>query len=482
MDSSVRQLEKHGRVPVNDAVRQRILAEFTKAKEPFQQAVAGSATEAADVGRQQVVNHLQREGVDLAFRSFSPQIHKKIREHAFDASGQTMKRMVGDVMGNLAISYEEGLGIREAAGRLRSEFDQMQDYELNRVARTEINSFQNEGAYETERELGVKFHQWWGAQDERVRDTADASHVEMHGQIVKVGEPFSNGLKYPGDRDGRIEEWINCRCTEAPFLMPAGYMAPPGMDYFYEEDLMKIGEETPEQEYVSGEWEDQVRKEAEKWDTHHEAVAKEYGFSTVDEFKTACSKRMENLVSGQDVNVQVHKGALDKILTDGKFKTQFETQTSGGFLDNVTRASFEKNVFGVAKEELHNRPVYGSLGKPKLARQYGDVTIKLKDDVRKRTTFMVGDSLDTTMAGSNPIASPQPLTKPSHLAVQDSMKGNLLGWKKLDDVVAPYVETQIHGGVQTADIAKVVFRKHPGETVARKLSDQGIEWVIEEIM
>jgi len=115
----------------------------------------------------------------------------------------------------------------------------MQDYELRRVARTEINSFQNEGAYLTEQELGVRYHMWYTALDERVR----GSHSNMHGEIVRVGEPFSNGLYYPGDRSGgqgTIKEWINCRCRTVPFLMPEGKMAPPGASYFRESDLIEI--------------------------------------------------------------------------------------------------------------------------------------------------------------------------------------------------------------------------------------------------
>lgn len=244
MDRTVRALEQHGRVPVSDAVRQRILSEFAQQTGAFQETIAGAAVEAADAGREQTVGTLLNKGVDVTFRGFSGQIHKRIREHAFEASKQTMKRMTGDVMGNLAISYEEGLGIGEAASRLETEFDSMKRYELERVARTEINGFQNEGAHRTMEDYSVEYEQWWGAEDDRVRD----SHTHMHGQIVKTGERFSNGLEYPGDRGGPIEEWINCRCRPVPFIMPEGYMAPLGKDYFYEADLVPIEEEVREQD------------------------------------------------------------------------------------------------------------------------------------------------------------------------------------------------------------------------------------------
>lgn len=42
------------------------------------------------------------------------------------------------------------------------------------------------------------------------------SHMDMHMQRRRQGEPFVSGdeneLRYPGDRSAPIEEWINCQC------------------------------------------------------------------------------------------------------------------------------------------------------------------------------------------------------------------------------------------------------------------------------
>jgi uncharacterized protein with gpF-like domain len=88
-------------------------------------------------------------------------------------------------------------------------------------------------SYET---LGVEYTQWIAANDDRVRD----SHAEIDGEIIPFGGTYSNGLAYPGDTSGDIEEWINCRCSNAPYVMPAGMMAPPGMAQFREDDLIPI--------------------------------------------------------------------------------------------------------------------------------------------------------------------------------------------------------------------------------------------------
>ncbi len=122
-------------------------------------------------------------------------------------------------------------------------FDSLQDYRLRLIARTEIQGAQNAAAHETMVDLGVEYKQWWTGQDERVRgnDPRDtANHVELHGQITRLEDRFSNGLRFPGDRSGPIEEWINCRCTTNPFIIPEGFTAPPGKQWFYEEDLQEL--------------------------------------------------------------------------------------------------------------------------------------------------------------------------------------------------------------------------------------------------
>lgn len=50
---------------------------------------------------------------------------------------------------------------------------------------------------------------WRTAGDDRVRE----SHAELEGETVRMDEPFSNGLMFPGDPAGPPEEVINCRCV-----------------------------------------------------------------------------------------------------------------------------------------------------------------------------------------------------------------------------------------------------------------------------
>jgi len=157
-----------------------------------------------------------------------------LREQTFTASRNTIERMKGNVLETLAEARDLGLGQDAAARMLRDNFEHMSDGELKRIARTEINGAQNTNKFAKFQKAQVQYHQWWTARDNDVRD----SHEEMHGQIVRVGERFSNGMLHPHDRTGPIEEWINCRCTIVPFLMPSGMTAPRDGP-FYQKELIK---------------------------------------------------------------------------------------------------------------------------------------------------------------------------------------------------------------------------------------------------
>ena len=163
-------------------------------------------------------------------------------ERIFLASQQTMARVEQSIMTLLLDGYKSGKGINYVAETIQQRFNQLTTWESKRIARTEIHNSHNAAVMNTYEDLGVEYTMWITAHDDRVRglkptDTAD--HVELDGEIIRLGDTYSNGLRYPGDTDGPIEEWINCRCANAPFNMPYGYTAPP-LEQFHESDLIKI--------------------------------------------------------------------------------------------------------------------------------------------------------------------------------------------------------------------------------------------------
>jgi SPP1 gp7 family putative phage head morphogenesis protein len=157
-----------------------------------------------------------------------------IRNKAFAASTRTMGAIRGSVTDSLALSYGQGLGTQTAAIALRPVLEGLKDFELERVARTETHGIQGLQRFGQFEDMGVRYQQWRTAKDNRVRST----HRVLEGEIVAIGTPFSNGLLYPGDTDGPIEEWINCRCTAIAFLIPADRVAPWRDKPFRAEDLL----------------------------------------------------------------------------------------------------------------------------------------------------------------------------------------------------------------------------------------------------
>jgi len=86
---------------------------------------------------------------------------------------------------------------------------------VERIAKTETNTAHNASRVEQMRRGGVGSHIWLSSRDTRVRE----SHQLLDGEQALIGEPFSNGVIYPGQPGtARPEEIINCRCTTIPVL------------------------------------------------------------------------------------------------------------------------------------------------------------------------------------------------------------------------------------------------------------------------
>jgi len=229
---------------------------------------------------------------------------------------------------------------------------------------------------------------------------------------------------------------------------------------------------------------------------------------SVDEYRQKLDTHVKTLVSDAmesgGVFIRVREGTLDKILDEGRFKSQFETNRSGGSLANESRNRVESTLYGYDKNtNPERRPIYGYLtadgqgrlrpgakAGPKALEEseewldgYGNVAVRLKSEIADRTTVTFGDSL---AFGQSFGFAPTPLRAPSHISVNArghmgiETKGMLekrlarkdeeTGWnpfsaKRVDDHplginyggVDGYTEVQMHGGVRVSDIAEVIL-------------------------
>src|SRR3989304_355362 len=114
---TISELKRVG-VPSNDIQKKMIVSGIAGLEDKFKTVISETAVEASNTSRGKILRTL-----DFPITDFSQQYSDLIADHIFVASQSTMNRLVGEVMNNLTQSYEDGLGIDEAAESLRSEFD-----------------------------------------------------------------------------------------------------------------------------------------------------------------------------------------------------------------------------------------------------------------------------------------------------------------------------------------------------------------------
>ena len=147
------------------------------------------------------------------------------------------------------------------------------------------------------------------------------------------------------------------------------------------------------------------------------------------------------------------KGASG-VIEDERFKTQFETGTSGGAFNPPYRKDAEFKGLGAHNDvPIEKRPVYGYVAtEVHRAGQYGPVEFVLKESVKERTTITFGDSLGRFGVGSmvgTPVRAPG--IEGWDRQTFDVYEGDFTGMG--------YLEAQVHGGVSLADVQKIVFHR-----------------------
>lgn len=145
------------------------------------------------------------------------------------------------VKGLLVTAQEEGWSVPQMQKGLEAMFEQFLGGELTEeerawfterlpahrtemIARTETIRASNSGSLRLFEDYGAKRKEWLSTQDDRTRsyEKGDAfDHVEPNGQVVDIDKPFTvsgEKLMYPGDPDGSLGNFINCRCTILPVV------------------------------------------------------------------------------------------------------------------------------------------------------------------------------------------------------------------------------------------------------------------------
>lgn len=209
------ELKSRGYYPSDKEEQMRMLNEvFGVPFEEMKIATSDIALNTAEIIRQLTFEDIERKGYKVEFVPFKSHEKDYLWNKIYTFSSSSFNAIIGDFSMTLTKGYLDGLGIDEVAVLLRDDFKNLRDYRLRNIARTEIQTAQNYGTYETLKEYRLNYKQWITVDDTRVRH----SHAILHGEVVKTDERFSNGLLYPGEREGPIEEWVNCRCRIVPYI------------------------------------------------------------------------------------------------------------------------------------------------------------------------------------------------------------------------------------------------------------------------
>lgn len=216
-------------------------------------------------------------------------------------------------------------------------------------------------------------------------------------------------------------------------------------------------------------------------DTAIAEVAKEYGVTPAT-VEAGARRALAELTEGKQVAVQVYRDTLDKILDDGRFKTVFETNSKAIF-DAEQRILAERQALGISRDTANrNRPVYGFVRSgpdaDRYVRNYGDLTVVLKEGTKSRVTLTVDDSLRNGLAGEVAASPYRQLGKESW----DNQVGTLYAYSRgeLDQneffFITRYIEAQVQGGVAVGDIAAIVDRERVLSAAQRsRLAGLGIQ-------
>ena len=324
-----------------------------------------------------------------------PQAEQDLLNRTFRTSQNTLNRVDNQLNRIISDGYREGKGINKVANDITQRFDQLADWEARRIARTEINTSHNQATRDQYKEDGVEYTQWIAAGDDRTRD----SHVDVDGEIIPIEGKYSNGLAFPGDTSGPIEEWINCRCSNAPFVVPYGFMAP-SFSPFRESDLVPInmeslGEPSPEQLEANLSPEQRSQYEQYTKAVNEAQAVIDSKFSLPRERLQARTQLEYNLSKLNQLKL-VANGELARGYQGiiGAVASQPETPTDDQIKQNLTRKE-QKQLEGFqeqireSKEWLRNNPEATAKQKEAINTEIKQKTIKinkLKEKALGKTT------------------------------------------------------------------------------------------------
>lgn len=213
-----------------------------------------------------------------------------------------------------------------------------------------------------------------------------------------------------------------------------------------------------------------------------EKVLHAKGYMSFKEYESDALNKFKALYEDSEIAIRMPLSNLESFLKDEVYRA------------SISRARDEKLLFGIdekAPVEVH--PVYGLiLSKKELStidfsdtEKYGtrygtNVVVLKKDRVQDRTTFTLGDSLNSTRnAAASKVLNPK-IYSFGALPSKDQLKNatTLTEISAHRFITDQYAEAQIRGGISFKDINYIRLAEEPNATLKNLLKEKGISYVV----
>ena len=165
--------------------------------------------------------HAMKQAGTKAYQFAEPAMGKsnwgELKQRASDFAdmrSEDLKNVPEEALGRVQASILRGLAAKEPATALQRRLDEgiaeAKEVEGGRMSETEATITLGTAVDSVMKAAGFDEKRWLSQRDDRVRHSHEA--CDKQGWIP-LGKSFSNGLRYPGDANGPIEELVNCRCV-----------------------------------------------------------------------------------------------------------------------------------------------------------------------------------------------------------------------------------------------------------------------------
>lgn len=207
-----------------EALRDLIAERVTKANEIAVAYINGSTPKIYAINHNYTASDIQKQlGINLGLTMLDEETIKRLMMERPDSMPyyppeKALQRGIDLAYGKRQItasvtsSILQGKSIKAMADDLQRRIPEMSRASAVRSARTAMTGAQNAGklaAGKKAEEMGiVSGKEWIAVVDGRTRH----SHRRLDGEVVGMDEKFSNGLRFPGDPQGKPSEVYNCRC------------------------------------------------------------------------------------------------------------------------------------------------------------------------------------------------------------------------------------------------------------------------------